>query len=140
MRADHGWTGRANSALPLRAPGRPMAEMVTATVEWYSQRHLPARIHVAIPPAAAGAVPGRHTVPRARGDPRDRRVARRPLDRRAHRTARPHARGPLGHGDHRVHAGPRVARTVPGRDGASVRCGVARPARPGCVREGARRR
>ena len=49
MRADHGWTGRANSALPLRAPGRPMAEMVTATVEWYSQRHLPARIHVAIP-------------------------------------------------------------------------------------------
>jgi GNAT superfamily N-acetyltransferase len=49
MRADHGWTGRANSALPLRAPGRPMAEMVAAAVDWYSQRGLPARIHVPTP-------------------------------------------------------------------------------------------
>jgi GNAT superfamily N-acetyltransferase len=49
MRADHGWTGRANSALPLRAPGRPMAEMVAATVDWYAQRGLPARIHVPTP-------------------------------------------------------------------------------------------
>jgi N-acetylglutamate synthase len=49
MRADHGWTGRANSALPLRAPGRPMAEMVAATVDWYAQRGLPARIHVPMP-------------------------------------------------------------------------------------------
>ena len=49
MRADHGWTGRANSALPLRAPGRPMAEMVAAAVGWYAQRGLPARIHVPMP-------------------------------------------------------------------------------------------
>ena len=49
MRADHGWTGRANSALPLRAPGRPMAEMVAATVDWYARRGLPARIHVPMP-------------------------------------------------------------------------------------------
>jgi ribosomal protein S18 acetylase RimI-like enzyme len=49
MRADHGWTGRANSALPLRAPGRPMAEMVAATVGWYAQRGLRARIHVPMP-------------------------------------------------------------------------------------------
>jgi N-acetylglutamate synthase len=49
MRADHGWTGRANSALPLRAPGRPMAEMVAATVDWYAERSLPARIHVPMP-------------------------------------------------------------------------------------------
>jgi N-acetylglutamate synthase len=49
MRADHGWTGRANSALPLRAPRRPMAEMVAATVDWYAQRGLPARIHVPMP-------------------------------------------------------------------------------------------
>jgi N-acetylglutamate synthase len=49
LRADHGWTGRANSALPLRAPGRPMGQMLAAVIAWYAERGLPARVHVPVP-------------------------------------------------------------------------------------------
>lgn len=49
LRADHGFTRRANSALPLRAPGRPMMDMVAAVVDWYAARGLQPRIHVPEP-------------------------------------------------------------------------------------------
>ena len=49
LRADHGLTGRANSALALRTPKRPLAEAVADTRAWYSERGLPLRIMVPLP-------------------------------------------------------------------------------------------
>jgi GNAT superfamily N-acetyltransferase len=53
LRATGGWTGRANSALPLGDPGLPLPEAVDAVVDWYAARGLPARINVPLPLAAA---------------------------------------------------------------------------------------
>lgn len=44
LRAADGFTGRANSALPLGDPGLPLAEAVTAVERWYRRRHLPPMI------------------------------------------------------------------------------------------------
>ena len=44
LRAAAGFTGRANSALPLGDPGLPLAEAVTAVEEWYRRRGLPPMI------------------------------------------------------------------------------------------------
>jgi ribosomal protein S18 acetylase RimI-like enzyme len=44
LRAAAGFTGRANSALPLGDPGLPLAEAVTAVEEWYRRRRLPPMI------------------------------------------------------------------------------------------------
>jgi ribosomal protein S18 acetylase RimI-like enzyme len=49
LRANDGWTQRANSALPLRTPGRPMADMLAAVAQWYRARGLPPRICVPLP-------------------------------------------------------------------------------------------
>ncbi len=43
LRADRGWTGRANSALALRTPRRPLAEVSAAVIALYAERGLPAR-------------------------------------------------------------------------------------------------
>jgi GNAT superfamily N-acetyltransferase len=46
LRADGGFTGRANSVLPLRAPGVAIAEALATARRWYATRGLPLRIHV----------------------------------------------------------------------------------------------
>ena len=46
LRAADGFTGRANSALPLGDPGLPLPEAVTAVEEWYRRRALPPMIVV----------------------------------------------------------------------------------------------
>jgi ribosomal protein S18 acetylase RimI-like enzyme len=40
LRAAAGFTGRANSALPLGDPGRPLPEAITAVERWYRHRDL----------------------------------------------------------------------------------------------------
>ncbi|WFE26811.1 GNAT family N-acetyltransferase [Solwaraspora sp. WMMD791] len=52
LRAADGWTGRANTALPLGDPGRPLAEAVDAVTDWYADRDLPAQFNVPLPTAA----------------------------------------------------------------------------------------
>lgn len=49
LRAAGGFTGRANSALPVGDPGMPMAEAVEATCRWYRARGLPVKIAVSYP-------------------------------------------------------------------------------------------
>lgn len=46
LRADHGFTHRANSVLPLRAPGVPLGEALERASAWYAQRGLPLLIQV----------------------------------------------------------------------------------------------
>ena len=46
LRGDGGFTGRANSVLPLRAPGVPIGEALATARGWYASRGLPLRIHV----------------------------------------------------------------------------------------------
>jgi ribosomal protein S18 acetylase RimI-like enzyme len=41
LRAAGGFTGRANSALPLGAPGMPLDEAIAAVTRWYRDRGLP---------------------------------------------------------------------------------------------------
>jgi N-acetylglutamate synthase len=52
LRAADGWTGRANSALPVGDPGRPLTAAVDAVERWYADRRLPARMNVPLPLAA----------------------------------------------------------------------------------------
>ena len=53
LRAAAGFTGRANSALPLGGPGRPLPAAVTAVEEWYRRRGL--RPMIVLPQAAGPA-------------------------------------------------------------------------------------
>lgn len=53
LRAAAGFTGRANSALPLGDPGLPLPEAVTAVEGWYRRRNLPPMIVL-----PEGAAPG----------------------------------------------------------------------------------
>jgi GNAT superfamily N-acetyltransferase len=46
LRATGGFTARANSVLPLRAPGRPLDEALDAVRRWYRARGLPVRFQV----------------------------------------------------------------------------------------------
>lgn len=46
LRADGGFTGRANSVLPLRAAGVPIGDALATARRWYAARGLPLRIHV----------------------------------------------------------------------------------------------
>jgi ribosomal protein S18 acetylase RimI-like enzyme len=46
LRAAGGFTGRANSVLPLRAPDRPLTEALAAARDWYAGHGLPLRIQV----------------------------------------------------------------------------------------------
>ena len=46
LRADHGFTGRANSVLPLAAPGVPLDEALGQARSWYAERGLPLRVQV----------------------------------------------------------------------------------------------
>lgn len=49
LRADVGWTARANSALPLRSSGVATADQLRRVRDWYAARGLPARVHVPWP-------------------------------------------------------------------------------------------
>ena len=62
LRAADGFTGRANSALPLGDPGRPLDAAIDYVTDWYGARGLPATIAVPLPlalpddgPAAAAS-------------------------------------------------------------------------------------
>ena len=46
LRADSGFTHRANSVLPLRAPGVPLADALEAARRWYAERGLPLVLQV----------------------------------------------------------------------------------------------
>lgn len=49
LRAGGGWTGRANSALPLGDPGRPLDEAIAAVTAWYAERGLAPMVAVPLP-------------------------------------------------------------------------------------------
>lgn len=53
LRADRGWTGRANSALALRTVRRPLGAVLSDVERWYVARDLPPRIQVPQPAASA---------------------------------------------------------------------------------------
>ena len=46
LRANAGFTGRANSVLPLRPPGRPLVDALADAQTWYAQRGLPLRLQL----------------------------------------------------------------------------------------------
>ena len=46
LRAAAGFTGRANSVLPLRAPGMPLDDALAAARAWYAERGLPLRLQI----------------------------------------------------------------------------------------------
>lgn len=48
LRAAHGFTGRANSVLPLGAPGLPLDGALASARAWYSARELPLRVQVPV--------------------------------------------------------------------------------------------
>lgn len=52
LRAGDGWTGRANSVLPLGEPGMPVGEAIAAVRSWYAALDLPAQFAVPLPAAA----------------------------------------------------------------------------------------
>jgi len=52
LRAADGWTGRANSALPVGDPDRPLPEAIDAVRRWYAERGQPALVNVPLPLAA----------------------------------------------------------------------------------------
>jgi N-acetylglutamate synthase len=57
LRAAEGFTGRANSALPLGDPGVPLDEALAAVTQWYRARGLPPMI--AVPTPLEADSPGR---------------------------------------------------------------------------------
>ncbi|MFC0503325.1 GNAT family N-acetyltransferase [Micromonospora costi] len=52
LRAADGWTGRANSALPVGDPDRPLPAAVDAVERWYAERGLPPMVNTPLPLAA----------------------------------------------------------------------------------------
>lgn len=48
LRAAAGFTGRANSVLPLRAPGMPLADALAAASDWYANRGLPLKFQLPV--------------------------------------------------------------------------------------------
>ena len=49
LAADHGWTGRANSVLPLRMPDRPLDELLAAARDFYAEHGLPLQLQLPLP-------------------------------------------------------------------------------------------
>jgi GNAT superfamily N-acetyltransferase len=52
LRAAEGWSGRANSALPVGDPGLPLAAALDEVTRWYEARGLPPAVNVPLPLAA----------------------------------------------------------------------------------------
>ena len=55
LRAAGGFTGRANSALPLGDPGLPLDDALAVVTRWYRDRGLPPMIALPVPLAAGDA-------------------------------------------------------------------------------------
>jgi ribosomal protein S18 acetylase RimI-like enzyme len=53
LRAADGWTGRANTALPIGSPGMGRDAAIDAVAEWYAAHGLPPRMNVPLPLCAA---------------------------------------------------------------------------------------
>lgn len=53
LRAAGGWTGRANSVLPLGDPGRPLPAALAQVTAWYAEHGLPPRMQLPLPARAA---------------------------------------------------------------------------------------
>ncbi len=49
LRAAAGWTGRANSVLPLGDPGLPLDAALAEVLRWYAERGLPGRVVIPTP-------------------------------------------------------------------------------------------
>jgi GNAT superfamily N-acetyltransferase len=49
LHADRGWTGRANSVLPLRPSTRPLDELITEARRYYAARGLPLQLQAPLP-------------------------------------------------------------------------------------------
>jgi GNAT superfamily N-acetyltransferase len=49
LRAAEGWTGRANSVLPLGDPGLPLDAALAEVAAWYAERGQPARMVLPVP-------------------------------------------------------------------------------------------
>ncbi|MGC5021480.1 GNAT family N-acetyltransferase [Micromonospora sp. DT47] len=52
LRSAAGWSGRANSALPVGDPDRPLPAAVDAIERWYAERGQPAMVNTPLPLAA----------------------------------------------------------------------------------------
>lgn len=52
LRSADGWTGRANSALPVGDPDRPLPAAIDAVQRWYAERGQPAMVNTPLPLAA----------------------------------------------------------------------------------------
>jgi GNAT superfamily N-acetyltransferase len=52
LRGADGWTGRANSALPVGDPDRPLPAALDAVERWYAERGQPAMVNTPLPLAA----------------------------------------------------------------------------------------
>ncbi|MEU8218539.1 GNAT family N-acetyltransferase [Micromonospora taraxaci] len=52
LRSADGWTGRANSALPIGDPDRPLPAAVDAVERWYAEQGQPVMINTPLPLAA----------------------------------------------------------------------------------------
>ena len=52
LRSAAGWTGRANSALPIGDPDRPLEAAIDAIEAWYAERGQPALVNTPLPLAA----------------------------------------------------------------------------------------
>ncbi|MFI7280393.1 GNAT family N-acetyltransferase [Micromonospora chersina] len=52
LRSAAGWTGRANSALPVGDPDRPLPAALDAVQRWYAERGQPAMVNTPLPLAA----------------------------------------------------------------------------------------
>nr|WP_205807316.1 GNAT family N-acetyltransferase [Micromonospora sp. HNM0581] len=52
LRAADGWTGRANSALPVGDPDRPLPAALDEVERWYAENGLPAMVNTPLPLAA----------------------------------------------------------------------------------------
>ncbi|GIG85829.1 GNAT family N-acetyltransferase [Plantactinospora endophytica] len=52
LRTAEGWSGRANTALPVGDPDRPLDEAIDAVVHWYAERRRPPMVNVPLPLAA----------------------------------------------------------------------------------------
>ncbi|GAA1840124.1 GNAT family N-acetyltransferase [Asanoa iriomotensis] len=52
LRSADGWTGRANSALPIGDPDRPLEAAIDAIEAWYAQHGQPAMVNTPLPLAA----------------------------------------------------------------------------------------
>ena len=77
LRADSGFTGRANSVLPLGDPGLPLAPAVDRAEAWYAARGLPATVAVPGPAAGAAGVAGVGRAATGAPDPLDELLAAR---------------------------------------------------------------